>query len=121
MASIAISLGITSTTATSESLNIGDSDVLTITNPIENSSQAVVDTVTPFNILTTAVNTSITYVYVKNKDVTNIVTLKDDSGNSFIDLGPGEFAFLPVKAAVGLEALANVADCIIEYGIWTKA
>ena len=121
MASLAISLGITSTTATSESLNIGASDVLTITNPIESSSKALVDTVTPFNILTTAVNTSITYVYVKNTDVTNIVTLKDDSGNSFIDLGPGEFTFLPVKAAVGLEALANVADCLIEYGIWTKS
>jgi len=121
MASLTISLGITSTTATSESLNIGASDVLTITNPIESSSKALVDTVTPFNILTTAVNTSITYVYVKNTDVTNIVTLKDDSGNSFIDLGPGEFTFLPVKAAVGLEALANVADCLIEYGIWTKS
>ena len=121
MAFLTISLGITSTTATSESLNIGASDVLTITNPIESSSRALVDTATPFNILTTAVNTSITYVYVKNTDVTNIVTLKDDSGNSFIDLGPGEFTFLPVKAAVGLEALANVADCLIEYGIWTKS
>jgi len=121
MATLNVTLGITSTDATSENLNLGASDVLTVGNPIESTSKATVDTVSVFNILTSAANTNITYVYVKNADATNVITLKDDAGNSIIDLSAGEFAFLPVKGGVGLEALANVAPCDIEYGFWTKS
>ena len=71
--------------------------------------------------MTSSGNTSITYVYLKNIDASNIITLKDDSGNNFLDLSPGEIAFLPVKGAIGLEALANTADCVLEYGYWTKS
>ena len=62
-----------------------------------------------------------TAIFEGNADATNIITLKDDAGNSIIDLSAGEFAFLPVKGGVGLEALANVAPCDIEYGFWTKS
>jgi hypothetical protein len=121
MATLSVTLGITSTDATSESLSIGASDTLTITNPVESTSRASVGTVSAFNILTTAANTSITYVYVSNTDNTNVITLKDDAGNSFLDLSPGEFAFFPVKGTIGLEALANTAPCVLEYGFWTKS
>ena len=121
MATLNVTLGITSTDATSENLNIGASDILTVGNPLESSSRATVGTVSVFNILTTAANTSVTYVYVKNADSTNIITLKDDAGNPIIDLSAGEFAFFPVKGGIGLEALANVAPCILEYGFWTKS
>ena len=70
---------------------------------------------------TSADNTSITYVYLKNLDTTNIITVKTDAGVAFLDLGPREFVFLPVKGAVGLEVQANVAACVLEYGYWTKA
>ena len=122
MATISVTLGITSTDATSENLNIAALDSLIITNPIESTSRATIP-VSPsvFNILTAAVNTSITYVYVKNVDSTNVITLKDDAGNSIIDLSAGEFAFFPVKGGIGLEAMANTAPCILEYGFWTKS
>ena len=72
--------------------------------------------------LTAAANTSITYVYIKNTntDASHILTLKDDAGNAFADLEGGEFAFLPVKGAVGLECQASGADVVAEYGYWTK-
>jgi hypothetical protein len=54
-------------------------------------------------------------------DTTNIITLKADDGTSVMDLGPEEFAFFPVKGAVGLEATANTSACVLEYGYWTKS
>jgi len=122
MATLNVTLGITSTDATSENLNIGASDTLTVTNPMESTSRASIP-VGPsvLNILTAAANTSITYVYVSNIDETNVITLKDDAGNSIIDLSPKEFAFFPVKGGIGLEASANVAPCVLEYGFWTKS
>ena len=99
---------------------IGASDTLTVTNPTIDIARQSVATTGQFNILTTA-NTSVTYLYVSNADNTNIITLKTDGGVSHIDLGPGEFAFFPVKGAVGIEATANTAPCILEYGFWTKS
>ena len=60
------------------------------------------------------------WVYLKNLDGTNIITVKTDGAVSFLDLSPGEFAFMPVKGAVGLEVQANTATCILEYGYWSK-
>lgn len=121
MGSLLVSLSITSSDATSERLNIGVSDTLSVTNPIESSSSVLVDTATPFNILTAAGNTSITYVYIKNKDATNFVTVSDDAGNDIMDISPNEFAFFPVKGSTGIEVLSDTSDCIIEYGYWTKS
>jgi len=122
MATLNVTLGITSTDATSENLNIGASDTLTVTNPMESTSRASIP-VGPsvLNILTAAANTSITYVYLKNADTSNIITVKNDNGDNFLDLGPGEIAFFPVKGAAGLEATANTAPCVLEYGFWTKS
>ena len=80
MATLSVTLGITSTDTTSENLAIGASDTLTVTNP----------------------------------------TI-DIARQSIATLGPGEFAFFPVKGAVGIEATANSAPCILEYGFWTKS
>ena len=48
-------------------------------------------------------------------------TLKADDATAIIDLGPEEFAFFPVKGGVGLEATADTAACVLEYGYWTKS
>jgi hypothetical protein len=120
MATLTATLALSSANATSESLGLTVTDVLSTTNPAISVARETVATTGQFNILTTA-NSSITYVYIKNIDDTNIITVKDDAGNNFLDLGPGEFAFLPVKGAVGLEATANVAPCVLEYGFWTKS
>ena len=65
--------------------------------------------------------TDITYVYMKNTDSTNIVVLKTDSGTAYADLGPGEFAFIPVKGSVGIEAQASGGNCVVEYATFKKA
>tara|TARA_Y100001970_G_C13814778_1_gene641831 strand:+ start:174 stop:548 length:375 start_codon:yes stop_codon:yes gene_type:complete len=62
----------------------------------------------------------ITYVYVKNTDPTNIVVLKTDSGTAYADVGPDEFAFIPVKGGVGIEAQAAGGDCVVEYATFKK-
>ena len=64
--------------------------------------------------------TSITYAYVKNTDMTNIVVLYTDAGVAYADLGPDEWAFLPVKGTVGLEAKAAGGACVIDYAIFKK-
>ena len=86
-----------------------------------NTSEVLVLHTGATNILTSAANTDITYVYLKNGDTTNIITVKADDATSIMDLGPLEFAFFPVKGAVGLEVQANVASCRLEYGYWTKS
>ena len=120
MATLTATLALTSTDATSESLGLTVTDALSTTNPAISVARQSVATTGQFDILTTS-KADITYVYVKNIDTTNIITLKTDGGVAHMDLGPGEFAFFPVKGAVGLEATANTAPCVLEYGYWTKS
>jgi subtilase family serine protease len=121
MATLTPTLTLTSTDASSDSLSVTVTDSLTVGAPSVNVARQSVATSGQFNILTAADNTGITYVYVKNTDTTNVVTLKDDSANNFLDLSPGEFAFFPVKGGIGLEATANTAACVLEYAFWTKS
>ena len=102
------------------SLNLDISDALIFTDPTVTSTSVSVATGSPTVIVASAV-TDITYVYIRNADPTNIVVLKTDAAHSYADLGPGEFAFLPVKGAVGIEAQAAGAACIVEYATFTKA
>tara|TARA_R110001592_G_scaffold85885_1_gene253563 strand:- start:102 stop:464 length:363 start_codon:yes stop_codon:yes gene_type:complete len=120
MATLTTSLQISSNDVSSDALLLSLADTLTVTNPNIDVARQSVATTGEFNIITTA-NSSITYVYVKNIDTTNIITLKTDAGVSHMDLSPGESAFFPVKGGVGLEATANTAPCILEYGFWTKS
>jgi len=120
MATLTATLALTSTDATSESLGLTVTDALSTTDPAISIARQSVDTTGQFDILTTS-KADITYVYVKNIDTTNTITLKTDGGVAHMDLSPGEFAFFPVKGAVGLEATANTAPCVLEYGYWTKS
>tara|TARA_B100001057_G_C22583349_1_gene846023 strand:+ start:140 stop:511 length:372 start_codon:yes stop_codon:yes gene_type:complete len=123
MATLKTTLTITSSDSTSDRLNVSVNDSLTTGNPTVNLARLSVATGAATNILTAAGNTSITYVYIKNTntDVSHILTLKDDAGNAFSDLGAEEFAIFPVKASTGLECQASGAAVIAEYGYWTKA
>jgi len=120
MATLTTTLQLISSDVSSDPLSINQTKGLTVTNPSVDIARQSVATTGQFNILTTA-NTSITYVYLKNADTSNIITVKNDNGDNFLDLGPGEIAFFPVKGAAGLEATANTAPCILEYGFWTKS
>jgi len=121
MATLTPSLTLTSTNATTDGLSFTVTDSLNVGEPAINVARASIATTGQFNILTTAGNAGITYVYVKNIDSTNIITLKADDATAIIDLGPEEFAFFPVKGGVGLEATADTAACVLEYGYWTKS
>ena len=120
MATLTPTLTLSSTNASSDSLSISVTDSLTTGNPAINIARQEVATTGQFNVLTAASNTGITYVYLKNMDTTNVIVVKDDAGNNFIDLSPEEFAFFPVKGGVGLEATADTSACVLEYGYWTK-
>lgn len=121
MATLTPRLTLTSNSSATDRLNVTVVDTLVITNPSVNIARQSISTSAAFNVLTAADNTSITYVYLKNIDKTNIITVKDDAGNNFLDLSPGEFTFLPVKGGIGLEVQANTASCTLEYGYWTKS
>lgn len=121
MATLTATLKLGSNDATSDILSIKADDSLTVEAPIAGPSRTTVETASATNILTSAVNTSKAYVYVKNLDATNFVELKTDAGDVLIELGPGEFSFFPVQGGVGLEAQADTAACEIEYGYWTTS
>ena len=119
MATLKTTLTLSSNDAMSDVLSITVTDRLTVGNPTELSRKSIA-TDAATNLRTTS-DSSITYVYLKNMDTTNIIVVKTDGGVAFADLNPGEFAFLPLKGAVGLEVQADTAACVLEYGYWTKA
>jgi hypothetical protein len=123
MASLTATITLNTTDATSDALKISNVKTLTTTIPAINIARLEVATGAATNILTTAANTSITYVYLKNTDTTaaNTLDVMNDAGNSFATLGAGESMFLPIKAATGLEVQADTAAVTIEYGYWTAS
>ena len=60
----------------------------------------------------------VTYVWIKNTDITNYVLLKNDAGNIWGRLLPGEFNIFSVAPSVGLEVQANTAAVIVEYALF---
>jgi hypothetical protein len=87
----------------------------------EVTSQSVSVATGSATVLVASSVSSITYVFVKNTDATNIVVLYTDAGpHAYADLGPGEFAFLPIKGTIGLEAKAAGGACVIEYATFKK-
>ena len=120
MATLISKLTLSSTNATTDTLNVTVTGTLSVGEPSVSLSRISVATDAATNLRSTS-DASITYCYLKNMDATNIITVKTDGAVAFLDLSPGEFAFLPVKGAVGLEVQANTAACILEYGYWTKA
>ena len=120
MATLNLNLTIRSVDTSSNVLSLHPSDILTVEEPLEDTSKVSVDTVTPSEIVPSTAAKD-TYVYIKNTDVTNFVTLRTASASApFASLEPGEFCFITALASVGLEVLADTGACVIEYGYWTK-
>tara|TARA_R100001463_G_scaffold20709_1_gene50243 strand:- start:951 stop:1313 length:363 start_codon:yes stop_codon:yes gene_type:complete len=120
MATLTAKLTLSSSNTTSDALNLTVSETVSVGEPSVNLSRVSVATDAATNLRTTS-DSSVTYIYLKNMDSTNIITVKTDGAVSFLDLSPGEFAFLPLKGAIGMEVQANTAACILEYGYWTKS
>lgn len=101
-------------------LNTTEDSAVTFDDTTAVSQSATIATGAETVIVASGV-TDITYVYIKNTDSTNIIVLKTDAGTAYADLGPGEFAFIPVKGAVGIEAQASGGNCVAEYATFKKA
>ena len=121
MATLTTTLSLNTSDATSDALKITSTDSLSVGNPAVNIARISVGTASATNILTSAAQTSTTYVYLKNTDSTNFVDVKIDAGTDFATLDAGEFLIIPLAASAGLEVQADTADCIVEYGYWTKS
>jgi hypothetical protein len=120
MATIQATLNITSADATSEPLAIAQTDAITVTNPVQNTSSIDITAGAAETIVPSA-KSAITYVYLRNNDSTNSLDLAEAATSvSFGTLGPEEWAFLPVKASVGLEVDASAGTVVLEYGFWTQ-
>ena len=124
MATLTSTITLTSTDATSDALSITISKDLPIGNPSVNIARAAVLHSAPTELLSAAAATAAgdeVYVYIKNMDTTNFVAIKTAGGTDFAKLRAGEFMFLPMKEALGVEAQAHTATCVVEYAYWRRA
>ena len=118
MATLTPTLTLTSTNAMSDSLSITLTDSLTVTDPSEIAKVSASTSDTP--ILVAAADSNTYYVYIKNKDAANFVSVKDAGGNIFMKIHAGEFAFFTLSPSEGLKLDADTAACIVEYGLFKK-
>lgn len=120
MATITATLNITSSDATSESLAISQTDAITVTNPVVNTARESVDTATA-TVLVDSGKAAITYLYIKNTDATNTLTIRTAAASTaYADISAGEWAFFPIKGTVGCEVIASGGPVVAEYGYWTQ-
>jgi len=122
MATLNATLTLTSTSTSSAALNLNVAKVLTVDVDLVNTGRISVATGGNTEIISRTV-TGNKYVYLKNLDPTNFITIKDDdaaSPNDFMELKAGEFAFFVVKGGIGLTIEADTAACVVEYGFWNE-
>ena len=120
MATLIPTLKLTSSDATSDTLNFTVTDSLTVGAPSVGISKiSLVGDAAATAIITD--NATTTYVYLKNTDATNHIKWFNDTDDGVGILWPGEFAFFAIIDAEGLKVQANNANCILEYAYWTKA
>ena len=114
-------LTLSSTDATSDTLNMTVTDSLSVGAPLQSVARVSVLHTGATELLNVTDNTADTYVYLKNMDSTNYVILQTSAGTPYGILHPLEISFFAVQGERGLKILANSATCIVEYGYWTKA
>ena len=122
MADINTTFSLRSTTISSSALNLTDSDQIDVQNPIQGLSRKTVGTSGDTEIIANSESAKM-YVYLKNLDTTNFITVKTTDqadADSFAILHPAELMFFCLPATTGLHLLADTADCIIEYALFTK-
>tara|TARA_R100000458_G_scaffold32055_1_gene29383 strand:+ start:175 stop:543 length:369 start_codon:yes stop_codon:yes gene_type:complete len=114
-------LTLSSTDATSDTLNMTVTDSLSVGAPLQSVARVSVLHTGATELLNVTDNTADTYVYLKNMDSTNYVVLQTSAGTAYGILHPSEISFFAVQGERGLKVLANSATCIVEYGYWTKS
>ena len=119
MATVKFRLVISSSTVGPDKLDFAVEKSVSVTEPLLNMAKVSAATGEDTVILGTGNVQS--YVYVRNTDTTNFVTIKNNADNTLAVIRPGEFALFPIAASAGLELLADTAACIVEYGHWAVA
>lgn len=120
MATLNVTLNLKSSDATSENMEINHTDSLTISTPLISTAQISVGTAAATTLIGSSI-TDVNFLYLRNTDATNFVEVKTDGGTDFAVLNPGEFLYMPLSASTGVELQADTANCIVEYGYWTRS
>ena len=121
MATLNETLTLESTDASSDTLSTTVTDSLTVSEPSVGMSRvSVLHTGSGTEVITAAASNPHTYFYAKNVDDTNYVVCRNEAGEEWGRLAPGEFMFMAVAESAGIEFLAVNATCIVEYAYWSK-
>lgn len=121
MATLTVNLTLTSSDASSDVLSLAATDTLTTANPHIGISRQSITSGGSQQIIAAGSAGSL-FVYVKNCNTagTATVVLANDAAAGLGVLNNGEFAFIPIDRAKGLELEAIGADCEVEYAYWTR-
>lgn len=87
-------------------------------NVVTNSLSAVTSS-GGTQVINKSVN-KLTYVFIKNTDKANFVTLSNDDDEDWGRLLAGEWAFFPVAPSVGLEVKADTSAVTIDVALFQK-
>ena len=115
MATLTAKLTLTSSSVTSDTLNLTVTDTLTIAQKVIAPSRVV--TSTSDLTLFASSSYSRSYVYLKNMDSTIAMDIDFGSTASF-NIKPGEFAFFPWHASQNIVVAADSGTPILEYALW---
>jgi hypothetical protein len=119
MATIKFRLSTTSSTVGPDKLDFAVEKSVSVTEPLLNMAKVSVAIKSGTVILGTGNVQS--YVYIRNTDATNFVTVTNNAGNTLAIIRAGEFALFPLAASAGLELIADTEACVCEYGHWAVA
>ena len=98
-------------TTVAQSWNFDDTDVSSASvSVLHSGATQLVDK--------TVANTKTRFVYIKNTDADNFISLKNDDAAVFGKLEAGQWAFFPTFPNLGLEVQADTATVVIEYAIF---
>ena len=119
MATLTPTLTLTSSDTTGDSLALSATDALTVANPAVNVARTSIATGSAQTLIPT--NSAFSYIYIKVESSANAaawVQLKL-GGSAVSKLLIGEFMFLPIYSSLAVEAEAQTAACVVEYGYWS--
>ena len=129
MATLTAKLTLTSSTATSDALNISVSDVLTITHPHVGLSKVSVTTAGASTIIVPSLDAR-RYFYLKHTGVdtsgsavTTDIKVEEGDENWFSRLAPGEFMWVPLNrdGAQIIQLETTGGTIVAEYAYWTRS
>ena len=128
MATLTATLTLSSSDAfEGQTVGVSSSKGLTITAPYTDVSRIAAATGGTV-VLAGASQSAITYLYIKNTGsladnsgtATNIVTVADEGGADFAQLGADEFLFVPLDPSEGFKVTSASANMWVEYAYFTK-